>query len=327
MRWAIELIAVSLGYAIVTWPLVRRAERRMPRVFAIALVDAGIALALAAIAFALAPVIYAQAQASATALPSAAAALVHALPASLQRWLSGTLAQVDLSIAAYTRDAIQAGISIVRSAASLAAAAMVIPVLAAYFQLDAHRYAGAIFALLPEPRHATARRALVEASRAVGGFVRGQVIVSSIVGVLLYGVLSVTGVPFAAAIALLAAVLDLVPYLGGIAAFVPSLLFALAFDGAGRALLVALLILAVFEFEAQVLSPQILGSRTGLPPSVVVLALIAGTAIFGVFGLYLAVPAAAGIAAVIRVILQDRAGSSPLFPPPGVQSEHAYDRR
>jgi predicted PurR-regulated permease PerM len=327
MRWAIEIIGASLGYAIITWPLVRRMERRLPRAFAIVIVDAGIALALAAISFALAPVIYAQAQASVAALPGAGTALLAALPDSLQRWLAGALEQLDLSIAAYARDAVQAGIAILRSAASLAAAAIVIPVLAAYFQLDGNRYANAIFAIVPERYHGTARRALDESSGAVAGFVRGQVIVSSIVGLLLYAVLSITGVPFAAAIALLAGVLDLVPYLGGIAAFVPSLLFALAFHGAGRAAIVALLIIAVFEFEAQVLSPQILGSRTGLPPSVVVLALIAGSAIFGVFGLYLAVPTAAGAAAIVRVILQDRTGSSPLFPPPGVSSEHAYDRR
>lgn len=327
MRWVIELVCISLGYAIVTWPLVRRFERRMPRGAAIALVDAGIALTAAAVAFALAPLVYAQAQASIAALPNAADAVLRALPESMQGWLTNTLQQLDVSVAAYAREALAAGIVLVRSAASLAAAAIVVPMLAAYFQIDAQRYAGAVFAIVPERYHATARRAMAELSRAVAGFLRGQVIVSGIVGVLLYAVLSLSGVPFAAAIAVLAAILDLVPYLGGIAAFVPSLLFALAFHGAGRAAIVALLIAGVFEFEAQVLSPQILGSRTGLPRSVVVLALIAGTAVFGVFGLYLAVPAAAGVAAVLRVILQDRAGSSPLFPPSGVASEHAYDRR
>lgn len=327
MRWVIELVCISLGYAIVTWPLVRRFERRMPRGAAIALVDAGIALTAAAVAFALAPLVYAQAQASIAALPNAADAVLRALPESMQGWLTNTLQQLDVSVAAYAREALAAGIVLVRSAASLAAAAIVVPMLAAYFQIDAQRYAGAVFAIVPERYHATARRAMAELSRAVAGFLRGQVIVSGIVGVLLYAVLSLSGVPFAAAIAVLAAILDLVPYLGGIAAFVPSLLFALAFHGAGRAAIVALLIAGVFEFEAQVLSPQILGSRTGLPRSVIVLALIAGTAVFGVFGLYLAVPAAAGVAAVLRVILKDRAGSSPLFPPSGVASEHAYDRR
>lgn len=327
MRWVIELVCISLGYAIVTWPLVRRFERRMPRGAAIALVDAGIALTAAAVAFALAPLVYAQAQASIAALPNAADAVLRALPESMQGWLTATLQQLDVSVAAYAREALAAGIVLVRSAASLAAAAIVVPMLAAYFQIDAQRYAGAVFAIVPARYHATARRAMAELSRAVAGFLRGQVIVSGIVGVLLYAVLSLSGVPFAAAIAVLAAILDLVPYLGGVAAFFPSLLFALAFHGAGRAAIVALLIAGVFEFEAQVLSPQILGSRTGLPRSVVVLALIAGTAVFGVFGLYLAVPAAAGVAAVLRVILQDRPGSSPLFPPSGVASEHAYDRR
>lgn len=312
MSALLPIVALSIGYAILTWPLVRKLERFIPRGLAIALIDAGIALAVAAIAYALAPLVYAQAQGSIAALSDIG---------------TGVLRNLDVNLASYAGQALQAAVAIARSAASFAAVAIVVPVLAAYFQVDAPRYERALFAVLPEKHHALVRDAVAQISRVVGRFVRGQVVISAIVGLLVYIVLRATGVPYAAIIALITGVLDLVPYLGGLAAFVPSLVFALAYGGVTHAVVVGVLLAGVFEFEAQVLSPQIMGSNTGLPPSVVVLALLAGSALFGVLGLYIAVPLAAAIGAVVRVILSRHRSSSPFLPAPSVPSEHAHHRR
>lgn len=312
MSAILPIVALSIGYAILTWPLVRRLERLVPRGLAIAFIDAGIALAIAAAGYALAPLVYAQAQASIAALSHIG---------------TGVLANLDVNVASYAGQALQAGVALARSLASVAAVAFIVPVLAAYFQLDAPRYERALLALLPERRHAVARESVAEISHVVGRFVRGQVITSAIVALLVYGVLRATGVPYAAVIALATGLFDLVPYLGGVAAFVPSLLFALAYGGIGHAVLVGVLLAAVFEFEAQVLSPQIMGSNTGLPPSVVVIALLTGSAFFGVLGLYVAVPVAAAAGAVLRVVLRERGSSSPLLPATGVRSGHAHHRR
>lgn len=312
MNAILPIVALSIGYAILTWPLVRSLERRVGRGFAITLIDAGITLVLAAIAYAAAPLVYAQAQAS-------VAALAHVG--------TGVIARFDVNLAAYAGQALQAAVSVARSAASLAAVALIVPVLAAYFQLDAPRYERALLDVLPARYHLAARAAISEISRVVGRFIRGQVIVSTMVAVLVYVVLRATGVPYAAVIALFTGVLDLVPYLGGVAAFVPSLVFALEDGGIGHALLVGLLLVGVFEFEAQVLSPQIMGSNVGLPPSVIVIALLAGSALFGVLGLYIAVPVAAAVSAAIRAVLRGNGSSSPFLPAPSVRSEHAHHRR
>jgi len=94
-----------------------------------------------------------------------------------------------------------------------------------------------------------------------------------------------------------------VPYLGGIAAFLPSLLFSLTFGGVTRAIVVEILLLVVFEFEAQFLGPTIVGSNTRLAPSLIVIVLLSGTALFGVLGLFLAVPVTAVVGAGIRGFL------------------------
>jgi predicted PurR-regulated permease PerM len=272
----------------------------MTRGIAIMAVDVGIALILAGAAVLIGPAFFAQAQALAAALPHSADAVLRSLPAGIRENVAAAVAQLDVSFAALSREAIAASFALLRSASAIAAALVVIPVLAAYFQMDQQRYETMLFTLVPEEHRVRVRRALPAIARAVGGFVRGQLIVSGIVGLLIYIVLLVCGVPYAASIAFLTAIFDLVPYLGGAVAFIPSLLLALTAGGIGKAVLVAVLIAAVFELEAQVLNPQIVGSGTELPPSSVIVALLVGTALFGVLGLYLAVPFAAALGAVMR---------------------------
>jgi predicted PurR-regulated permease PerM len=298
MTAVFAVVALSLAYAIVTWPLVRRFERRMPRVAAIIVIDSAVAVVIAALGFALAPLLFAQAQAIGAVLPAAAEKVISILPSSVQRWPAAVFTEANLI--GYARDAFIAALALARSIAALIGAAIVIPILAAYFQLDARRYYDALMTVVPANRHLQTQGAIAEISHSMAGIVRGQIIVSALVGVLVYIVLAAMGVKFAALIAVVTAVCDVVPYLGGIAAFLPSLLFALTFGGVTRAVIVGILLLVVFEFEAQFLGPTIVGSNTRLAPSLIVVVLLAGTATFGVLGLFLAVPLTAVIGAGIR---------------------------
>jgi predicted PurR-regulated permease PerM len=310
MNAVVAIVALALAYAVLTWPLVRRLERRMPRALAIVLIDIGLAIAAAALGFGLAPVIASQAQAIVAALPDAGSALLSAMPQTLQHWLAGAVTQASLNAASYAREALGAAVTLARSVATMVGAAVVIPILAAYFQLDAQRYSKALLAVVPRKWHAQVHGSISEISLSVGRIVRGQIIVSALVGVLVYIVLAAMGIKFAVIIALVTAVSDVVPYLGGIAAFLPSLLFALTSGGVTRALLVGLLLLVVFEFEAQYLAPQIVGSNTRLAPSLIIVVLLAGTALFGVLGLFLAVPVTAVIGAGIRGFNAPATGAS-----------------
>lgn len=301
MTAVFAVVALSLAYAILTWPLVRRLERRMPRVAAIIFIDSAVAIIIGALGFAFAPLLYAQGQAIGAALPGAGEKVMSTLPEAFQRWLTMFTAEVSLN--AYAREAFAAIVTVIRSIAAFVGAAIVIPILAAYFQLDARRYFDALMTVVPAKWHLQTQGAITEISRSMGGIIRGQIIVSSLVGVLVYVVLAAMGVKFAALIAVVTAVCDVVPYLGGIAAFLPSLLFALTFGGVARAVVVGILLLVVFEFEAQFLGPTIVGSNTRLAPSLIVIVLLAGTALFGVLGLFLAVPVTAVAGAGIRGFL------------------------
>ena len=227
-----------------------------------------------------------ESRAAATAVPAVADKLQSAVAASQDPRAIRLTSHLDSLVATVTERALQYALDLARSAAVLAASAAIVPFLAAYLQADASRY---------RPLARSLR--LPSFLPIVTAYIRGQLIVSAIVGILVTVVLSLAGVRYALLIGIGTAAFDLVPYLGGIVAFVPSLFFAVADGGIMRGVLVAVLLIVVFEIEAQLLAPQIVGARVGLPPSVVVL-LVGGT-LLGVVGLYLAVPTAA----VVRVFL------------------------
>lgn len=290
IRPAVLVIALALVYACITWPLTKAVAVRLPWPVAVAVVNGGIAAVCAFGVLAAGPAVYGQLHALAAEMPAAFGAAAAVVQAQA----------VNGNVMLWSRELLQAGLGVARSAAGVAGAAILIPFLAAYLQLDQPRYARAVERFVEPQRREALRRLAGELAHVVGTFFRAQLIVSAIVGLMVYGVLSVTGTPFAPAIALLTGAADLIPYLGGIAAFVPSIVLALALGGPMKAAFVGVLLIAVFEIEAQILQPQIVGARMHLPPSAVVIALLVGGSLFGIAGLYLAVPIAATIPALMR---------------------------
>lgn len=146
--------------------------------------------------------------------------------------------------------------------------------------------------LVPKRWQETVGEFARDTDTAVGGYIRGQIVVAAGVGAIVALGLSLIGLPLALAIGLLAAVLNIIPYLGAILSITPALLLAL-----GMGWLEVILVAAVFvlanQIEAHVLSPLVLSKSTNLHPVTVVLALLSGLALYGLVGGLLAVPLAA----------------------------------
>lgn len=132
-------------------------------------------------------------------------------------------------------------------------------------------------------------------------FFRGQVLVAMCDGVL-YGIgFALIGLPYAAVIGALAMVLTIIPFLGAIVTCVTALIIAVVtFGDWQHPLLVLVVVAAVQAIEGYVLQPRILGSRVGLHPMVIIVAIMIGTTLLGgLLGGILAIP----MAAVLRVLL------------------------
>jgi len=138
-------------------------------------------------------------------------------------------------------------------------------------------------------------------------------------GVLIWVGLSILGVPLATAIAFVAAVFNLIPYLGPIIGVIPAVLLGFTV-GPWTALLAAAVFLVANQIEGNVLSPLILSRSTNLHPVTVMLAIMAGLGLLGLLGALLAVPTVA----LAKVVMEEYLLGRPAFqevPPPLVADD------
>ncbi len=134
----------------------------------------------------------------------------------------------------------------------------------------------------------------------LGSWLRGQVILSVVVGTLVYLGLSILGVEYALPLAIIAGLLEVVPMIGPIISAIPAILIGLTVSPLFAAI-IAGLYLAVQQIENQIIVPQVMRRAVGLNPLLVILAVSIGGRLLGIAGALLAVP----IAVVIQLIIQE----------------------
>ncbi len=129
----------------------------------------------------------------------------------------------------------------------------------------------------------------------IGKWMQGQMMLGLIVGVLLYLGLTILGIPNALLLAVMAGLFELIPVFGQILAAIPALAIGFADGGFTALLLVGGLYLVVQQFEAHLIYPVVVKKVVGVPPLLVILALIVGAKLGGFLGILLSVPIAAAI--------------------------------
>lgn len=164
-------------------------------------------------------------------------------------------------------------------------------ILSIYFMLDYDRVGQGLLRVLPLAWQPTATQLSEDTALSFGGYLRGQLLIGLAVGALVALGLSALGVPNALAIGLLAAVLDIVPYLGPVVSALPAVLLALP-SGWITVLLVVAVFVVANQIEGNFLSPFIMGKTTNLSPAAVLLTILAGLTLGGLVGAVLAIPTA-----------------------------------
>lgn len=129
----------------------------------------------------------------------------------------------------------------------------------------------------------------------IGQWMQGQLLLSLIVAVLTYLWLTILGVPFALLLAIFAAIAELVPVFGSLAAAIPAILVAGTFGGLSTAFLAGGGYLVINQIQGNLIYPLVVKRVVGVPPLLVILALIAGAQLAGFLGILLSVPIAAAI--------------------------------
>ncbi len=178
--------------------------------------------------------------------------------------------------------------------------------LALYMMIDRNRLRGGLYAVVPRSHHIRLSHILWNMETIVGGYILGQMITSALMTAFVFVLLTAFRVPNALAIAVFAGLADVLPYIGVFLSMGPTVLATLT-QGPAVTIIVLVLMLAYEEFESRVLVPRIYGRAMRLPSSVILFSLLAGAALMGVMGAFLALP----VAATIRMLIEEFGGGLP----------------
>ncbi len=145
---------------------------------------------------------------------------------------------------------------------------------------------------------------MIKVERGLGRWVRGQLALSMIVGVLTYVGLRILGIPYAVPLALIAGILEIVPIIGPIVSAIPAILVGLTIAPV-MGLAVAALFLIVQQLENNFIVPMVMSRVVGLQPPIIIIALLIGAKLAGIGGAFLAVPVIVVTKIIIAEILSE----------------------
>jgi len=207
------------------------------------------------------------------------------LPESVRMGINNALYQAEQQLAASIGDLIG------RLGATVGAlfVAFIIPFLAFYMLKDFQLIEKTVLTFVPTNHKRRTIRLVTDIDKALGNYIRGQLIVCVIIGVLAYLGYWMIGIPFPLLLAALVALFNIVPYVGPFIGAAPALVVASTVS-MKMMLLVVVVNMACQIVESNIVSPQVVGRSLHMHPLLIIFALLVGGELGGVVGLILAVP-------------------------------------
>jgi predicted PurR-regulated permease PerM len=186
------------------------------------------------------------------------------------------------------------------SVAGFVAALATVLTLTFFLLLGSERYLNAGVGLFAEQHRPLVRRLLEQSAGAISGYVTGNLAISVICGVTTFVVLVILGMPYAAPLALLIAVLDLIPLVG--ATLGGALLVVVGlFVEPWKAVVLLVFVLIYQQVESNFLQPMVYSKAVQLNGLVILIALLVGGQLLGIPGALLAIP----VAEIIRIVVTE----------------------
>jgi predicted PurR-regulated permease PerM len=181
-----------------------------------------------------------------------------------------------------------------------------------YFLLDGRRFGQFALRFLDRSQRADALRIGHRIHVVLGRWLRGQLLLIGLVGVVLYVVLGpILHVPYALALAILSGVLEIIPLVGPIIAAGLAGTVAFATHGTDTTIVVLLVYLVVRQIEDQIVMPLVIGRAVHLHPVVTIFAVLVGLSVWGVLGGLLGVPVAAALNVTLHELYPEETRNEP----------------
>ncbi len=320
------LFGLLLG-TILEGPVRRLEERRIPRAAGVAMIYVGIIGALVLFVFLIIPVISDQVDTFREDIPGQLQSLEEEWRASANPLLNGAGADLLDTVGGFfdqseagddveiTPDTIQGIIPVVTTITGGIIGVVTTLVITFYYLMEKAFIRRLVISQLDPRRQPRVDRIWQDVEHKVGGWMRGQLLLMLIIGVIATTSYGIIGITFWPLLGLWAGLTEIIPIVGPWIGGVPAVIVALT-QGWEKAIIVGIVIIGMQSLENWVLVPRVMRGAVGLTPLTVFVAILAGTQFMGITGAILAIP----IAAAIQVILSDYFASRLLRREPQQQS-------
>jgi predicted PurR-regulated permease PerM len=307
MLWQLRDLALLVLTAIVIASAIEPGvgffvRLRMPRFIAVTLVYVLTIGSFLGLLYAFVPPVLAEAGDFVAALPQYLSPLTEASPvSSLSRATDILGSQQDLQALAQSLLSFQSVFTATTGGLTNILVAffggivsfMLVLVLSFYFALQDTGVDDFLRLVLPVEHEEYAVSLWRRAQKKIGLWMQGQLLLSVIVGILVYLGMLIIGVPYALLLAVFTAFAEIIPIFGALVAGLLAMAIAYSQGGIALAAIVAGLYIVVNQFEANLIYPLIVKKVIGIPPLLVIVALVAGSTLVGFLGVLLAVPISA----------------------------------
>lgn len=302
LLWLIRNVIVLVFFVVVIVaalsPVVDRWSKRLHRGLAVAVIYLLIILVFTLIGFAIIPPLASEIQDLALSLPSLFDQLSSFIGTSLGE--NSNLSSQFLSSVSNALSSLGSSLlETTRSVIDGIVAVFTVLVLSFYLLLEEHGGRKLVTRLLPIANREQVATILQKIGLKMGSWLRGQLTLALLVGVIDFIILSLISIPFALTLGVWAAVTELIPYIGPVLGAIPAVIVAFTISPL-KGFIVLIAYVLVQQLEANFLVPKIMGKAVGLSPVVIIFAILIGAKLAGFLGVVLAVPAAATISVLIE---------------------------
>ncbi len=170
-----------------------------------------------------------------------------------------------------------------------------------YFLIDSNRLLKLVLHIIGDDYERKLKKSAEELIKINGHYIRGNLLISVICGLVIFIGLLVLRVPYAASLALFAAITDLLPLVGAFVGIIPAAIIGFAISPA-TGILTIVLFLAYQSFENNIISPNVYNRALDISPALSFIAVLVGATLFGMLGAFIALPIAASIPTLVKYI-------------------------
>ena len=196
--------------------------------------------------------------------------------------------------------------------------------LAFYILADPATTQAALYGVVPRRFHLRLARIMLNLETIVGGYMRGQILTSGLMGVVIYLMLRVLDIKNPLPLAVFAGVTDVLPYIGGILAVIPLVAAAVPHGSVSVVAVIATVVIYQ-EIENRLILPRVYGRVLRLPAWLITIALLAGGEVMGILGALLALPVTAGARMILKELRVELPGAATIDPEIRQRDEQVED--